>query len=166
MDAATRAPAVPTGAGGRPRLCHPLSRTLPRPSPWLGTLLPVGTGTRTNMAAPSQPRQATYDAIVIGAGIQGSFTAYHLAQRHRNTLLLEQVLVSPAPPRPQPCWVPVPSPDALGRAPADLCALCHSTERSRCWHPCSLVPAPPCPQCQDPPDPSARILVCLVPGPP
>ncbi|KAM6296588.1 peroxisomal sarcosine oxidase [Aegotheles albertisi] len=42
------------------------------------------------MAAPSQPQRATYDAIVIGAGIQGSFTAYHLAQRHRNTLLLEQ----------------------------------------------------------------------------
>ncbi|KAJ7416412.1 Peroxisomal sarcosine oxidase [Willisornis vidua] len=42
------------------------------------------------MAAPSQPQKATYDAIVIGAGIQGSFTAYHLAQRHRDTLLLEQ----------------------------------------------------------------------------
>ncbi|NXN96842.1 SOX oxidase, partial [Rhinopomastus cyanomelas] len=42
------------------------------------------------MAAASQLHQATYDAIVIGAGIQGSFTAYHLAQRHRNTLLLEQ----------------------------------------------------------------------------
>ncbi|XP_072738384.1 peroxisomal sarcosine oxidase [Ciconia boyciana] len=45
------------------------------------------------MAAPSQPRQATYDAIVIGAGIQGSFTAYHLAQRHRETLLLEQFIL-------------------------------------------------------------------------
>ncbi|NXW44035.1 SOX oxidase, partial [Nyctiprogne leucopyga] len=45
------------------------------------------------MAAPSQPQQATYDAIVIGAGIQGSFTAYHLAQRHRNTLLLEQFIL-------------------------------------------------------------------------
>ncbi|NXW24410.1 SOX oxidase, partial [Circaetus pectoralis] len=75
------------------------------------------------MAAPSQPHQATYDAIVIGAGIQGSFAAYHLAQRHRDTLLLEQVPVSPAPPCPQPCHVPslavspshrVPSPDALG----------------------------------------------------
>ncbi|XP_065503542.1 peroxisomal sarcosine oxidase isoform X2 [Caloenas nicobarica] len=42
------------------------------------------------MAARSQPPQATYDAIVIGAGIQGSFAAYHLAQRHRDTLLLEQ----------------------------------------------------------------------------
>ncbi|NXN06462.1 SOX oxidase, partial [Indicator maculatus] len=45
------------------------------------------------MAALSQPVQATYDAIVIGAGIQGSFTAYHLAQRHRNTLLLEQFIL-------------------------------------------------------------------------
>ncbi|KAM7088640.1 peroxisomal sarcosine oxidase [Ciconia maguari] len=45
------------------------------------------------MAAPSQPCQATYDAIVIGAGIQGSFTAYHLAQRHRETLLLEQFIL-------------------------------------------------------------------------
>ncbi|NWR65162.1 SOX oxidase, partial [Bucorvus abyssinicus] len=45
------------------------------------------------MAAPRQPHQATYDAIVIGAGIQGSFTAYHLAQRHRNTLLLEQFIL-------------------------------------------------------------------------
>ncbi|NXF99556.1 SOX oxidase, partial [Sakesphorus luctuosus] len=42
------------------------------------------------MAALSQTQKATYDAIVIGAGIQGSFTAYHLAQRHRDTLLLEQ----------------------------------------------------------------------------
>ncbi|NXT33387.1 SOX oxidase, partial [Pelecanoides urinatrix] len=45
------------------------------------------------MAAPSQPQQATYDAIVIGAGIQGSFAAYHLAQRHRDTLLLEQFIL-------------------------------------------------------------------------
>ncbi|NXH09712.1 SOX oxidase, partial [Bucco capensis] len=45
------------------------------------------------MAAPRQPHQATYDAIVIGAGIQGSFAAYHLAQRHRNTLLLEQFIL-------------------------------------------------------------------------
>ncbi|NXP06644.1 SOX oxidase, partial [Thinocorus orbignyianus] len=45
------------------------------------------------MASPSQPQQATYDAIVIGAGIQGSFAAYHLAQRHRDTLLLEQFIL-------------------------------------------------------------------------
>ncbi|NXE09723.1 SOX oxidase, partial [Lophotis ruficrista] len=45
------------------------------------------------MAAPSQPLRATYDAIVIGAGIQGSFAAYHLAQRHRDTLLLEQFIL-------------------------------------------------------------------------
>ncbi|KAK4812213.1 hypothetical protein QYF61_009105 [Mycteria americana] len=55
--------------------------------------MPAGTRTRTDMAAPSQSRQATYDAIVIGAGIQGSFAAYHLAQRHRETLLLEQFIL-------------------------------------------------------------------------
>ncbi|XP_020923162.1 peroxisomal sarcosine oxidase isoform X1 [Sus scrofa] len=31
-----------------------------------------------------------YDAIVIGAGIQGCFTAYHLAKHSRRVLLLEQ----------------------------------------------------------------------------
>ncbi|NXT80231.1 SOX oxidase, partial [Zapornia atra] len=45
------------------------------------------------MAALSQPQQDTYDAIVIGAGIQGSFAAYHLAQRRRDVLLLEQFLL-------------------------------------------------------------------------
>ncbi|NXX98964.1 SOX oxidase, partial [Centropus bengalensis] len=40
------------------------------------------------MAVPH--RRATYDAIVIGAGIQGSFAAYHLARQHEDTLLLEQ----------------------------------------------------------------------------
>ncbi|KAM8797185.1 peroxisomal sarcosine oxidase [Eudromia elegans] len=39
------------------------------------------------MAASDEP---CYDAIVIGAGIQGSFAAYHLAERGRATLLLEQ----------------------------------------------------------------------------
>ncbi|XP_068066591.1 peroxisomal sarcosine oxidase [Anomalospiza imberbis] len=45
------------------------------------------------MAALRQPHKSTYDVIVIGAGIQGSFTAYHLAQRHKDTLLLEQFLL-------------------------------------------------------------------------
>ncbi|XP_061460748.1 peroxisomal sarcosine oxidase [Rhineura floridana] len=31
-----------------------------------------------------------YDAIVVGAGIQGTFAAYHLAKRGQKTLLLEQ----------------------------------------------------------------------------
>ena len=35
-----------------------------------------------------------YDAIVIGAGIQGCFTAYHLAKHCKKVLLLEQVLCS------------------------------------------------------------------------
>ncbi|GAB1296504.1 Peroxisomal sarcosine oxidase [Apodemus speciosus] len=31
-----------------------------------------------------------WDAIVIGAGIQGCFTAYHLAKHSKRVLLLEQ----------------------------------------------------------------------------
>lgn len=34
-----------------------------------------------------------YDCIVIGAGVQGSFTAYSLAKRGKRTLLLEQFLL-------------------------------------------------------------------------
>ncbi|MCJ8740069.1 hypothetical protein PDJAM_G00054570 [Pangasius djambal] len=34
-----------------------------------------------------------YECIVIGAGIQGSFTAYHLAKNNKNTLLLEQFVL-------------------------------------------------------------------------
>ncbi|XP_046891742.1 peroxisomal sarcosine oxidase [Hypomesus transpacificus] len=34
--------------------------------------------------------QELYDCIVIGAGIQGSFTSYHLAKKNKKTLLLEQ----------------------------------------------------------------------------
>ncbi|NWZ40260.1 SOX oxidase, partial [Brachypodius atriceps] len=45
------------------------------------------------MAAPRQLQKSAYDVIVVGAGIQGSFTAYHLAQRHKDTLLLEQFLL-------------------------------------------------------------------------
>lgn len=33
-----------------------------------------------------------YDTVVIGAGIQGCFTAYHLAKHSKKVLLLEQVL--------------------------------------------------------------------------
>ncbi|NP_001090110.1 pipecolic acid oxidase L homeolog [Xenopus laevis] len=36
------------------------------------------------------PGDTKYDCIVIGAGIQGSFTAYHLAKLRKKTLLLEQ----------------------------------------------------------------------------
>ncbi|XP_018418927.1 PREDICTED: peroxisomal sarcosine oxidase [Nanorana parkeri] len=36
------------------------------------------------------PSSTVYDCIVIGAGIQGSFTAYHLAKNKKRTLLLEQ----------------------------------------------------------------------------
>lgn len=35
--------------------------------------------------------EGEYDCIVIGAGVQGSFTAYQLAKRNKKTLLLEQV---------------------------------------------------------------------------
>ncbi|KAB5550336.1 hypothetical protein PHYPO_G00052620 [Pangasianodon hypophthalmus] len=34
-----------------------------------------------------------YECIVIGAGIQGSFTTYHLAKNNKNTLLLEQFVL-------------------------------------------------------------------------
>ncbi|KAM6933588.1 peroxisomal sarcosine oxidase [Xenentodon cancila] len=34
-----------------------------------------------------------YDCIVIGAGVQGSFTAYQLAKRNKKTLLLEQFVL-------------------------------------------------------------------------
>ncbi|KAM6970250.1 peroxisomal sarcosine oxidase [Aplochiton taeniatus] len=37
--------------------------------------------------------QPEYDCIVIGAGIQGSFTAYNLAKNNQRTLLLEQFLL-------------------------------------------------------------------------
>lgn len=34
-----------------------------------------------------------YDTIVIGAGIEGSATAYQLSKRAKHVLLLEQVIV-------------------------------------------------------------------------
>lgn len=34
---------------------------------------------------------AEWDVIVVGAGIVGSWTAYHLTQRGQRTLLLDQV---------------------------------------------------------------------------
>ncbi|CAL1571462.1 unnamed protein product [Knipowitschia caucasica] len=37
--------------------------------------------------------QDLYDCIVIGAGVQGSFTAYSLAKRGKKTLLLEQFIL-------------------------------------------------------------------------
>uniref|UniRef100_A0A8C5W7E6 Peroxisomal sarcosine oxidase n=1 Tax=Leptobrachium leishanense TaxID=445787 RepID=A0A8C5W7E6_9ANUR len=42
---------------------------------------------QVNMALPIY---STYDCIVLGAGIQGSFTAYHLAKSGKKPLLLEQ----------------------------------------------------------------------------
>jgi 2-polyprenyl-6-methoxyphenol hydroxylase-like FAD-dependent oxidoreductase len=33
-----------------------------------------------------------FDVIVVGAGIEGSATAYHLAKQGHSTLLLEQVI--------------------------------------------------------------------------
>lgn len=36
-------------------------------------------------------RDYTYDVIVVGAGIEGSATAYQLAKKGKSTLLLEQV---------------------------------------------------------------------------
>ncbi|XP_040279349.1 peroxisomal sarcosine oxidase [Bufo bufo] len=42
---------------------------------------------QVSMAVPSS---TVFDCIVLGAGIQGSFTAYHLAKNHKKTLLLDQ----------------------------------------------------------------------------
>lgn len=45
---------------------------------------------------PSEMSTAdVYDCIVIGAGVQGSFTAYELAKRGKKTVLLEQVRPAP-----------------------------------------------------------------------
>lgn len=42
-----------------------------------------------------------FDCVVIGAGVQGSFTAYELAKRGKRTVLLEQVCrASVSVPRP------------------------------------------------------------------
>lgn len=37
--------------------------------------------------------EGEYDCIVIGAGVQGSFTAHELVKKKQRTLLLEQVCV-------------------------------------------------------------------------
>ncbi|XP_059187860.1 peroxisomal sarcosine oxidase [Centropristis striata] len=37
--------------------------------------------------------EVEYDCIVIGAGVQGSFTAYQLAKKNKKTLLLEQFVL-------------------------------------------------------------------------
>ncbi|KAM8854531.1 peroxisomal sarcosine oxidase [Synchiropus picturatus] len=36
---------------------------------------------------------ASYDCVVVGAGVQGSFTAYQLAKRNKRTLLLDQFIL-------------------------------------------------------------------------
>ena len=38
--------------------------------------------------------KSLYDVIVVGAGIEGSATAYHLAKKGQCTLLIEQVIIS------------------------------------------------------------------------
>ncbi|KPP72583.1 peroxisomal sarcosine oxidase-like [Scleropages formosus] len=48
---------------------------------------PEGASKRDGMASHD------FDCIVIGAGIQGSFTAYHLAKKKKKTLLLEQFVL-------------------------------------------------------------------------
>lgn len=107
------------------------------------------------MAALRQPQQASYDAIVIGAGIQGSFAAYHLAQRHRDTLLLEQVPASPT--------LPCPQPHRMGTGTWLHCARPHAVRMAQSQG--VLVARPQCPQCQDPHIPSTRPPVSPVTGP-
>lgn len=56
-----------------------------------------------------------YDAIVIGAGIQGCFTAYHLAKHSKKVLLLEQVLCPLCTPDPRDgSFLPPPPPTPRG----------------------------------------------------
>ncbi|KAM4627177.1 peroxisomal sarcosine oxidase isoform 1-T1 [Polymixia lowei] len=43
--------------------------------------------------APNMSTKEDYDCIVIGAGVQGSFTAYQLAKNNKRTLLLEQFVL-------------------------------------------------------------------------
>ncbi|XP_063058433.1 peroxisomal sarcosine oxidase-like [Engraulis encrasicolus] len=43
--------------------------------------------------AEQQQQQGEFDCIVVGAGVQGCFTAYQLAKNHQRTLLLEQFLL-------------------------------------------------------------------------
>ncbi len=40
-----------------------------------------------------------YDSIVVGAGVVGSATAYHLAKRTKSVLLLDQVRSPKSPPQ-------------------------------------------------------------------
>lgn len=130
------------------------------------------------MAALSQPQRASYDAIVIGAGIQGSFAAYHLAQRHRDTLLLEQVLASPTPPCPQPhrmgtgTWLHCARPRAVRMAQSQgvlvarpQCPQCQDPGVPNAKTPMFPIPGLPYPQCHDPHVPSAKTPVFPVPGP-
>ena len=39
-------------------------------------------------------RPVDYDVIVVGAGIEGSATAYSLAKSNQKTLLVEQVTIA------------------------------------------------------------------------
>lgn len=61
-----------------------------------------------------------YDAIVIGAGIQGCFTAYHLAKHSKKILLLEQVPCPLCTPdlRDSPFLLPAPQPPEAFLEPA------------------------------------------------
>ena len=44
------------------------------------------------MEGPSEgPSEGPYDVVVVGAGVEGSSTAYHLARSGSKVLLLEQV---------------------------------------------------------------------------
>ena len=43
------------------------------------------------MAAQTKSRSSLYDVIVVGAGIEGSSTAYTLAKEGKRVLLIEQV---------------------------------------------------------------------------
>lgn len=161
-----------------------LGRTLPRPSPWLGSRLPVGQGrgrgqTWLPAASPRRPPTTSSSSGLASRAPSLPTTWPSVTgtpfcwSRYR---------------QPQPCRVPcptvssallcplshcVPSSNMPGWAPADLAALCHGTDQSRCQHPCVLtartptspVPRLPCPCCQDPHVTSARTPTSPGPGP-
>ena len=43
------------------------------------------------LRAMEGPSEGPYDVVVVGAGVEGSSTAYHLARSGSKVLLLEQV---------------------------------------------------------------------------
>jgi sarcosine oxidase len=50
----------------------------------------VGRGAVSAQPLPSERRRASYDVVVVGAGVFGAWTAYHLQRSGRSVLLVDQ----------------------------------------------------------------------------